>query len=159
MEKSDRERLARLRAAARKQVSRYPQYKFDKTTLCTVQRKVDTSLGHAFNAGEVSIREPGSHEGMVSVWSFKNGTWALLDPAHVRDGVSGARPSPRYAKQREALPTIDECVRRRTHMLRSTGDGHCKVCFDRSDLDEFNLLEVNALTGAATPLRARRRAR
>jgi hypothetical protein len=43
------------------------------------------------------------------------------------------------ARKEERIPTIDECVRARTHMIRCTADGACKVCFDFSDLDEAQL--------------------
>lgn len=151
--------LEKLRAAARRQVAGYPQYEggLAEAVLCTVRDRVDAGPRHVFNAGETTICSRETSEGRLSVWSFKIGGWVALRPEEVRLGVSGARRSPRYKQDPPKIPTIDECVRRRTHMLRSTGDGHCKVCFDRSDLDEFNLLVVNAATGAATPLRVRRR--
>jgi hypothetical protein len=41
------------------------------------------------------------------------------------------------------LPTLKACKEAGTHMLRCTGDGYCKVCFDREPADEANLISIS----------------
>lgn len=52
------------------------------------------------------------------------------------------RPLKKTKNAEAPLPTIAECVAARTHMLRCTANGFCKVCFDRHDLDEAVLTEI-----------------
>lgn len=54
------------------------------------------------------------------------------------------------AKKEDKLPTMNACIKAGTHMLRCTGDGYCKVCFDRRDY-EPDLLSFNVETGKITP--------
>jgi hypothetical protein len=45
------------------------------------------------------------------------------------------------------IPTIKECKRAGTHMLRCTGDGYCKVCFDREAADAESLFIAEVTSG------------
>ena len=51
--------------------------------------------------------------------------------------------------KQDKLPTIKQCMKAGTHMLRCTGDGYCKVCYDRNDY-EPDLMTVNLETGKIT---------
>lgn len=66
--------LATLKKDAAAQVASYPQYKghFDDYVLVTMQRKVVTKMGHAFDKGEVTIARPAKEGDYRTAWSFKN---------------------------------------------------------------------------------------
>ncbi len=153
--------LTELKAKASAQMAQWPQYKFDDAILCTVKREIDSGFGHAFDAGEVTICKP--HEEAAdewsgplrTVWSFKTKGWQALDTGDVHPGALKRRNPEHDVKREIPLPSIDQCVRAGTHMKRCTGDGYCKVCFDKSDFDDFNLVTFDPTTRTVSPVRKR----
>ena len=56
---------------------------------------------------------------------------------------AGARRVEEMRRARdEPLPTLEQCIEAGTHMIGCTGDGYCKVCFDRDGTEQLYVVKL-----------------